>query len=258
MSMTPSEDVLLRTTGHLMSVEAMQVTLAIQLAAACIAQLRLPYVYMLEDVSNRSIPMPPTFLDDVPKALHGIFIQGILSITGVHAVKLSFLLFFRRLGRQMPKYMVFWWFVAFVTLASYAVSIALVEYKCMLSSLDVIFFECTANGETARQWTYMIAYCTIDAASDVLILFLPVVILWQVRLTIRKKLVLAAIFSLTLVTVAVTIIRGSIHEGKVATDGSQTQNIAWAWFWLSIEFITGKPAATLSSPKTCHASPVKC
>jgi len=123
---------------------------------------------MLEDVSNRSIPMPPTFLDDVPKALHGIFIQGILSITGVHAVKLSFLLFFRRLGRQMPKYMIFWWFVAFVTLASYAVSIALVEYKCMLSSLDVIFFECTANGETARQWTYMIAYCTIDAASDVL------------------------------------------------------------------------------------------
>ncbi|KAK4247234.1 hypothetical protein C7999DRAFT_14670 [Corynascus novoguineensis] len=235
----------------------MLAALAIQLAAACIAQLRLPYVYMLEDVSNRSIPMPPTFLDDVPKALHGIFIQGILSITGVHAVKLSFLLFFRRLGRQMPKYMIFWWFVAFVTLASYAVSIALVEYKCMLSSLDVVFFECTANGETARQWTYMIAYCTIDAASDVLILFLPVVILWQVRLTIRKKLVLGAIFSLTLVTVAVTIIRGTIYEGKVATDGSQTQNIAWAWFWLSIEFITGKPAATLSSPQILSHLPRK-
>ncbi|KAH6623180.1 hypothetical protein F5144DRAFT_495471 [Chaetomium tenue] len=234
MSLSPSEDQLLRTTGHLMPVEAMK------LAAACVAQLRLHYVYMLEDVSNGAIPIPATFVDDVPKALHGIFIQGILSITGVHAVKLSFLLFFHRLGRQIPKYIMFWWFVAFVTLASYAISIALIEYKCMLSSLDVIFFQCTANGETARQWAYMIAYCTIDAASDLLILCLPIVILWKVRLTMRKKLILGAIFSLTLLTVAVTIIRGTIHTGKVATDGSQTQNIAWAWFWLSIEFIMGK------------------
>lgn len=146
----------------------MMAALGIQLAAACVAQLRLHYVYMLEDVSNAVIPIPPTFIDDVPKALHGIFIQGILSITGVHAVKLSFLLFFHRLGRQIPKYIMFWWFVAFVTLASYAISIALIEYKCMLSSLDVIFFQCTANGETTRQWAYMIAYCTIDAASDLL------------------------------------------------------------------------------------------
>ncbi|KAH6847735.1 hypothetical protein B0I37DRAFT_150748 [Chaetomium sp. MPI-CAGE-AT-0009] len=273
MSLSPSEDQLLPTTEHLMPVEAMKaviwvgfalcfigfcarsyirwicfrrllpedwimmVALGIQLAAACVAQLRLHYVYMLEDVSNGSIPMPSTFLEDVPKALHGIFIQGILSITGVHAVKLSFLLFFHRLGRQIPKYILFWWFVAFVTLASYGISIALIEYKCMLSSLEVIFFECTANGETARQWTYMVAYCTIDAASDLLILCLPIVILWKVRLTMRKKLILGAIFSLTLITVAVTIIRGTIHMGKVVTDGSQTQNIAWAWFWLSIEFI---------------------
>jgi hypothetical protein len=146
----------------------MMVALGIQLAAACVAQLRLHYVYMLEDVSNGAISMPSTFLEDVPKALHGIFIQGILSITGVHAVKLSFLLFFHRLGRQIPKYIMFWWFVAFVTLASYAISIALIEYKCMLSSLAVIFSQCNANGETARQWAYMIAYCTIDAASDLL------------------------------------------------------------------------------------------
>jgi hypothetical protein len=65
----------------------------------------------------------------------------------------------------------------------------------------------------------------------------------------RKKLILGAIFSLTLITVAVTIIRGTIHTGKVATDGSQTQNIAWAWFWLSIEFIMGKPGEPLLNRK---------
>lgn len=60
----------------------------------------------------------------------------------------------------------------------------------------------------------------------------------------RKKLVLAAIFSLTLFTVAVTIIRGTIHTGRIATDGTQAQNIAWVWFWLSIEFISGNSSPT--------------
>lgn len=63
----------------------------------------------------------------------------------------------------------------------------------------------------------------------------------------RKKLILTAIFSLTLFTVAVTIIRGTINVGRVATDGSQTQNIAWAWFWLSIEFITAYLTSCLVS-----------
>jgi hypothetical protein len=57
----------------------------------------------------------------------------------------------------------------------------------------------------------------------------------------RKKLMLAGIFSLTLLTVAVTIIRGTIQAGKGSQTGPKTQNIGWAWFWLSIEFITGKP-----------------
>jgi hypothetical protein len=51
---------------------------------------------------------------------------------------------------------------------------------------------------------------------------------------------LAGIFSLTLLTVAVTIIRGTIQAGKGSQTGPKTQNIGWAWFWLSIEFITGK------------------
>jgi hypothetical protein len=66
---------------------------------------------------------------------------------------------------------------------------------------------------------------------------------------LRKKLILAGIFSLTLCTVVVTIIRGTIHTGKVATDGSQTQNIAWAWFWLSIEFITGKSPTSFNNSR---------
>jgi hypothetical protein len=142
--------------------------LALQLASACVAQLHLDYVYTMEDDSNGRIAIPPTFLDDMPKALHGMVIHGVLSITGVHAVKLSFLLFFYRLGRKIPNYVIFWWFVTFVVVASYAISIALIEYRCMLSSLQILLTECVIPGEVSRQWTRLTVYCTIDAASDVL------------------------------------------------------------------------------------------
>ncbi|KAL2167544.1 hypothetical protein VTG60DRAFT_1130 [Thermothelomyces hinnuleus] len=174
---------------------------------------------MLQDVSNGLIPAPPTFLQDASKALHAILVHAILSITGVYAVQLNFLL------------------------------IALVQYRCMLGPLHVIVLKCTTIGEVARQHTYTIVYCTMDAASDVLIVCLPAVILWEVRLTIRKKLVLAVIFSLSLVTVAVTIIRGAIPRVrvKVTADGSQTRYTAWTVFWLSLEFITAYITSCLVS-----------
>ncbi|KAL1841245.1 hypothetical protein VTJ49DRAFT_7313 [Mycothermus thermophilus] len=280
----PNNLVMLSTVGHLMSVEAMKaiiwtgfalcfvgfcirsyirwvcfrrllpedwimlLALLIMGAASIWAQLRLQWVYLLEDVFNRVVPMPKTFLDhDIYMALHGILVQGILGYTGVHAVKLSFLLFFRRLGGGLLEYNIFWWIVAVFTLGSYIVCMATIDYPCMTGSLETLFLHCNNLEKSAMQWRMMIAYCTIDVVSDILILCLPIAILWRVRLTLRKKLLLGAIFSLTLLTVAVTIIRGTIHTGKVSEDGSQTQNIAWTWFWLSIQFITAYIIACLVS-----------
>ncbi|KAL2266741.1 hypothetical protein VTJ83DRAFT_6093 [Remersonia thermophila] len=280
----PDNLVMLSTVGHLMSVEAMKAILwagfalcflgfcirsyirwvcfcrllpedwimafaLLIMGAACVwAQLRLEWVYLVEDVFNKVVPMPKTFLDrDLYMALHGILVQGILGYTGVHAVKLSFLLFFRRLGGGLLEYTIFWWVVAVVTLASYVVCMATIDYPCMTGSLEVLFLRCTDPERSVVQWHAMIAYCTVDVVSDILILGLPIVVLWRVRVTLRKKLLLGAIFSLTLLTVAVTIIRGTIHTGKVSDDGSQTQNIAWTWFWLSIQFITAYIIACLVS-----------
>lgn len=145
----------------------MLAVLGIQLGSACVAQLRLQYVYTMEDVANGLIPVPSTFLEDIPLGLHGMFIQGVLSITGIHAVKLSFLIFFYRLGHRITEYLILRCIVAFVALASYGISMGLLEYKCVLSSLDVVFSQCTTKVEIERQWRYMITYCTVDAVSDI-------------------------------------------------------------------------------------------
>ena len=157
----------------------MLAVLGIQLASACVSQLRLHSVYLMEDVSNGLALPPPTFLDDVTTALHGMFIQGVLTITGIHAVKLSFLIFFYRLGGQITEYLVLWGVAAFVSFASYAISMGLLESRCTLSPLDVVFSECTTQAAVDRQWRYMIAYCTIDAVSDFLSKTPPVTHLWS-------------------------------------------------------------------------------
>lgn len=63
-------------------------------------------------------------------------------------------------------------------------------------------------------------------------------ILWRVRIPFYKKIALACIFSITIFTIAVTLVRATIHHGRVASDNTQSQNIGWVWFWLAIEFST--------------------
>lgn len=63
---------------------------------------------------------------------------------------------------------------------------------------------------------------------------LPITILWGIKITMRKKILLSAMFGLTLFTVSVTLIRGAVHNEQVAVDFAD-----WTWFWLSIEFTSG-------------------
>ncbi|KAK3329236.1 hypothetical protein B0H66DRAFT_609958 [Apodospora peruviana] len=278
-----NEQPVLSTTGHLMSVEVMKgviwagfalcflafcsrayiryvcfrrlfvedylmlFTLGILLGSAIVSQLRLQYVYIMEDVGNGLIPIPATFMLDVPKALVAVFSETVICSIGIYAVKVNFLLFFRRLHGQLTQYLVFWWIVLAITIGCFAVSVAFLEYKCTLSGLDVIFVECTSKADIAREWRNVIMSCSLDAFTDILILCFPISILWGVRVPMRKKIVLGCVFSLTIFTVIVTIIRGTIQYGRIASDFSQSQNIGWVWFWIVIELTTSYLIACLVS-----------
>jgi hypothetical protein len=77
---------------------------------------------------------------------------------------------------------------------------------------------------------------------DVVIAF-PVVILWNVSISLRKKLVLSGTFGLVALTIAVTIVRGSVFGGtykKFHANEEQNLNVAWMMFWIYIEFAVGE------------------
>lgn len=81
----------------------------------------------------------------------------------------------------------------------------------------------------------------IDKAAKVICF--PIVILWNVRTSLRKKLMLSGIFALVGFTIAVTIVRGSVFGGiyKNLDDSTlQVMNVTWIWFWFNMEFMVGK------------------
>lgn len=86
----------------------------------------------------------------------------------------------------------------------------------------------------------------------------PVWILWGVRISLRKKLALGAIFSLVGFTIVATVLRGALlSEVFTATTAGKTFNIPWVWFWFHIEFCTGKSYSStlaLATQARMHAS----
>ncbi|KAM7208559.1 hypothetical protein V8F20_001240 [Naviculisporaceae sp. PSN 640] len=285
-----SDKPVLSTTGHLMSVDVMRgliwggfalcflafslrawiryvcfrrllvedylmvLVLGILLGSAIVSQLRLPYVYIMLDVGNGAIPVPPpTIMDDIRKAMDGVFVNTVLCIVGIYAVKLNFLLFFYRLGKGITQYLAFWWIVLVITVGCFGTTWAFMEYKCTLGDAIVIATECTTRADTARLWRNFILACSLDAFTDVLILCFPISILWGVRVPVRKKIILGCVFSMTIFTVAVTIIRGTIQHGRVAADFSQSQNIAWVWFWTVLETDTAYLIACLVTFRSLFA-----
>lgn len=78
-----------------------------------------------------------------------------------------------------------------------------------------------------------------DVITDALILSIPVIILWNVQIAWRKKLILFAVFSATILIMLISIIRITL------TKGTQQQlvepGIDWIYLWSAVEMGTGKP-----------------
>lgn len=71
----------------------------------------------------------------------------------------------------------------------------------------------------------------------------PIIILWNVRISLRKKLILSGTFGLVLLTIAVTIVRGVVFSGtfkKFNKNEMENLNPGWMMFWIFIEFAVGE------------------
>ena len=146
----------------------MLAVLCMLLGTTLISQTHLDIVYMMADVDDGRIERPPNFMDQVEHVLKALLAHSIICNVALYGIKLNFLLFFRRLGASISHYPAFWWAISFITFACFGVTIGLLEYKCTMSSLDIVFGECTGDADVAREVRNMIISSSLDAATDVL------------------------------------------------------------------------------------------
>ncbi|KAI1639200.1 hypothetical protein F4809DRAFT_596992 [Biscogniauxia mediterranea] len=234
----------------------MLVALILLCAAAATGQMVLEYIYNLMAVGNGEYTPGPNFIDETKKGLLGFSVQSLFCYCGLWLIKFSFLLFFYRLGHRVTKYLVFWWIVLVVVVGCFAIEIGTLQFNCLFGSIDEIMTTCNLSSSMESTFRLYILSCIIDVISDILIICFPVVILWRVRINLRRKLILSGIFSLVAFTIAVTIVRGSIFGGVYKAfdpNDVKAMNITWIWFWFNIEFIVSFIVACLVSFRALFA-----
>lgn len=108
------------------------------LANSIVWQYAKTGLYLLLDVqSGRQLP-PPDFASKIEEYLRASIATIILFYSSLWCVKLSFLIFFQRLGRNVQWQRVIWWSVFVVVIASYFSVIGTIEWHCLISRFEVI------------------------------------------------------------------------------------------------------------------------
>jgi hypothetical protein len=139
---------------------------AVLIALAILLQLFLGDVYLILHAENhQSVPV----LDFPSHLLAGLRADGIailLNTLGVWLIKLSFLLFFRRLGREIRLYMIIWYVAFALVIATGATHIGLIPYDCTFGSLYHITVECATVSKVSQIYARYKASVVIDVISD--------------------------------------------------------------------------------------------
>lgn len=165
------------------------------------------------------------------------------------SVKLSFLFFFRRLYVNVSSWMKYWWVIFAIVVATWAVCVGNIEYKCLVSPLSYLVQHCNGDHSRRYQRTTLIINCVLDLVTDVLITAIPITMLWKIRISPKRKFVLGLVFSATIVTMVFAIARVSLLSTK-----SYRQDMTWLYFWSNIESYAALIVSSLGSFRSVFRS----
>lgn len=106
------------------------------LGSAALWQVEVSVLYEHYAVAAGHIPLSKEFVERDTVLFRCLFAFNILCYTSICLIKLSFLLFFRRLGSRTNSQKVWWWCVLIINALAYITYIANNDYRCNFSSFD--------------------------------------------------------------------------------------------------------------------------
>lgn len=190
--------------------------------------LVLPYNQVEVDVGAGLIPPPPDIVHILDYDVKYQDATVVLTNATIFGVKFSFIFFFRQLLGHTGRLNVYWWCV-FVFTIPCAVICACTEFIVCPAFGERISAVCVNSG-LSRQTAALYATVVLDIVSDVLLILIPVMLLWNVQMNFRRKLGIGWLLCLSSFCIVCAIIRAVGHN---LTNGQN--DVVWILFWSHME-----------------------
>ncbi|RAQ62926.1 hypothetical protein COH20_011456 [Aspergillus flavus] len=217
---------------------------AIMLTNAIIWQIQGQVLYNLYAISTGQESYTPAVLPMFESFMRYIAPMTIMFYSGLWAIKFSFMSFFFRLNSKVKSHRIWWYVVMLVVGGVYIACVADVDYKCSLGGMEYIITKCSDLDHVHYQNRTFWANCAGDIVTDILnqVLSIPILILWNTRISLRKKLILFSVFSATILVMVVAIIRVVVNNSL-----NSSVDIGWLYLWSFVEMGTGIIIACIAS-----------
>ncbi|KAJ5738158.1 hypothetical protein N7493_001313 [Penicillium malachiteum] len=205
----------------------------IMLTTAISWQIEGQTLYKFYAIAAGTEPYTLSAISELKTFLKFIAPLTIFFYTSLWCIKFSFLAFFLRLDSKVKSHRIWWYIVLFVTIGVYFSSVGDIDYRCSVGSFEYIEENCSDLKHVHFQNRTFWANCAGDVITDIMILSIPFLMLWNTRISKRNKIVLFSVFSVTVIVMLVSIIRVVVN---VSLDKSV--DVSWLYFWSFIEMGT--------------------
>ncbi|MCJ1281732.1 hypothetical protein MMC26_001054 [Xylographa opegraphella] len=220
------------------------------LCAATGILYRLFDIFYLEQaaiVDPASVLLPSDFLDEAMYSLKLLFTVQTLIWTVVFSVKFSFLSFFRPLVSRLARLKIWWTIVVVFTVLTFAFCAADVFIIC--PHFDLSSLECANVAVTPKARSISIAVLVLDIITDVAIISIPIMLLWNAKIKPRQKSGLLVSLCLSISMIIVALIRTTLCPQL-----DQTQDVPYELFLFQLEGCIAVFMASVSAFRSLFAS----
>ncbi|KAI9882167.1 MAG: hypothetical protein M1823_006087 [Watsoniomyces obsoletus] len=217
------------------------------LVIAVLTQVMLKEWYLLTRLASGQLIIPPP--DILQKGERNMRIHAtsyMLFYTSLWSIKLSFLIFFRRLDHTVKAQRVLWWGVFIITVVTYLICIGTFDWYCFSGPILEVPQRCYAPHRIKYTIKSIKIPTALDVVTDALLIFLPIHLLWRAKITRRQKLLLSGIFSLSIVVIVIAIVRVAVNTAK---PGQQLES-TWVFLWSFIEASVAVMVSCVASFRT--------
>ncbi|ETS81749.1 hypothetical protein PFICI_06751 [Pestalotiopsis fici W106-1] len=178
-------------------------------------------MYYILDVQAGLASLETDYVTHLTRDLKVSMVTEIFFYAILLFVKVSFILFFKRLSSNVRGQLWIRWASLALSAICFFVSIGDMGIRCFIQS-DLQYLETyCASPEFNKTSTNAITINFIlDVISDIAITSIPFALLWNVRIPMRKKLAFVGIFSLSVITISAAITRVIVLNSTTKATGS--------------------------------------